>query len=806
MSIAQRRFGNMLDSISIFTDTTQDLPSSNVASVQEVEQGDDLGERLYDYATSNESAAGFEDRFFWGTNTEQLTRDQLEAEFNDGKNGQLQGAFGSFDNYMAYMDERQDLIDAGELKSSWWASQDTVIDVTNQSGLAFELDPENPNFRQNIDDYMVASGQAGYSSNSQIFNALYQKYTGGAADGKSYNDDGDVFRFNGSSFVRTYENPRGGFIDTALPALIVGVAGAALAGPLAAGLQSAGLSGAVASATAQSITNAAIQLAATGEVNISDALMAGASSIVGNTVTSTLQESGALSMTAGAFDAATQVAEIGEQGINAADVISAVRDYIDMSGGEVGGVSVDDSVIFGDPGFVGTEDGPLSQLPNYQIPDPDVTDSEDGGGGSSAAASADSASASAADSADSAVASADSSAVASDAASDAADDVGGDASDSGGQVTTGVGDLPEIGDWVYSEEDGLWKQVGGYSDELGDRVVVYSGEVISGPQGQDGDTKSDEDWSELEDDFLDGTYVQGVDLDGDGVIDGMGNDVAADNDVSIIDVVGGSLSDIVRILTPNGNDIVVTDPSSNDITVTTSNNATTTNDINTNEAVLTNDASTQTNDVSTNDVISVVNPGGNDVVTVSSGNEVTTGNDVSTGNEVTTGNEVSTGNEVTVGNDVTTTNDVSTGNDVTTSNDVSTGSEVTTGNDASTTGDDTKTTGGDGGGDGGGNGTGSGDGSGDGDGDGDGDGNGDGKGRGQSLLIGGMMRPTLQPQRGTPVTVPDIYDPISPPGLMAVPQSLALVELEKAIADLMMPEQRKPSGLLLGTLNSRNVA
>ena len=462
MSIAQQRFGNMLDSISIFTDTTQDLPSANVAPAQEIEQGDDLGERLYDYATSNESAAGFEDRFFWGTNTEQLTRDQLEAEFNDGKNSQLQGAFGSFDNYMAYMDERQDLIDAGELKSSWWASQDTVIDVANQSGLAFELDPEDANFRENIDDYMVASGQAGYSSNSQIFNALYQKYTGGAADGKSYNDDGDVFRFNGSSFVRTYENPRGGFIDTALPALIVGVAGAALAGPLAAGLQSAGFSGAVASATAQSITNAAIQLAATGEVSISDALMAGASSIVGNTVTSTLQESGALSMTAGAFDAATQVAEIGEQGINAADVISAVRDYIDMSGGEVGGVSVD----YGEGTLSGQDVADVGDVGDLTITPPEITkidpdDSEDGGGSSSA----DPASASAVNPADASV---DPSTAASDTAPDdvSDDDVGGDAGDSGGQVTTGVGDLPEIGDWVY--DGGVWKKVGGIDEVTGD--------------------------------------------------------------------------------------------------------------------------------------------------------------------------------------------------------------------------------------------------------------------------------------------------------------------------------------------------
>ena len=59
-------------------------------------------------------------------------------------------AFGSFDNYMAYMDERQDLIDAGELKSSWWASQDTVIDVANQSGLALEETQKMPTLEKTL--------------------------------------------------------------------------------------------------------------------------------------------------------------------------------------------------------------------------------------------------------------------------------------------------------------------------------------------------------------------------------------------------------------------------------------------------------------------------------------------------------------------------------------------------------------------------------------------------------------------------------------------------------------------------------
>ena len=126
---------------------------------------------------------------------------------------------------------------------------------------------------------MVASGQAGYSSNSQIFNALYQKYTGGAADGKSYNDDGDVFRFNGSSFVRTYENPRGGLVDTLLPAVPLMVATAGAVGPLATqiGTLSGGaISGAAAQAAAAGVVNAATQLATTGSLDIGQALTAAA--------------------------------------------------------------------------------------------------------------------------------------------------------------------------------------------------------------------------------------------------------------------------------------------------------------------------------------------------------------------------------------------------------------------------------------------------------------------------------------------------------------------------------------------------
>ena len=106
---------------------------------------------------------------------------------------------------------------------------------------------------------------------------MYQKYTGGAADGKSYNDDGDVFRFNGSSFVRTYENPRGGLVDTLLPAVPLMVATAGAVGPLATqiGTLSGGaISGAAAQAAAAGVVNAATQLATTGSLDIGQALTA----------------------------------------------------------------------------------------------------------------------------------------------------------------------------------------------------------------------------------------------------------------------------------------------------------------------------------------------------------------------------------------------------------------------------------------------------------------------------------------------------------------------------------------------------
>ena len=81
---------------------------------------------------------------------------------------------------------------------------------------------------------------------------------------------------------------------------------------------------------------------------------------------------------------------------------------------------------------------------------------------------------------------------------------------SAGGVASQDDSLPEIGEWVY--RDGVWVQVGGYSDEFGDPVPVFTGEIIRGP-GSEGDIKSIEDWEVIAEEggFVDGTYTQDTD-------------------------------------------------------------------------------------------------------------------------------------------------------------------------------------------------------------------------------------------------------------------------------------------------------
>ena len=170
--------------------------AQDYAASQTVAETTQPTEKLYDY--TNQRETGDASNLYWGNFSKQLTESQLRSEFNASDNGQLRAAFGSFDNYLAYMNERQDLIDAGQLKADWWDTGVALIDPTT---LGREAGMDDRALENTIIQAGAAEGEKGYSAQAGQMYALYQKYTGNS--GPWYNKDGDKFEWNGSSFVKT---------------------------------------------------------------------------------------------------------------------------------------------------------------------------------------------------------------------------------------------------------------------------------------------------------------------------------------------------------------------------------------------------------------------------------------------------------------------------------------------------------------------------------------------------------------------------------------------------------------------------
>lgn len=154
-------------------------------------------DRLYDY--TNQRETGEEHNLYWNNFSKKLTKDQLREQFNAKDNGQLRAAFGDFDNYLAYMDERQNFIDVGLLKADWW---DTGVALIDPENVDRELAMDDRALEQSIIDRGVDLATGAYNDQAAILLSLYTKYTG--IEGNSwYNNDGDRFEWNGTSFVKT---------------------------------------------------------------------------------------------------------------------------------------------------------------------------------------------------------------------------------------------------------------------------------------------------------------------------------------------------------------------------------------------------------------------------------------------------------------------------------------------------------------------------------------------------------------------------------------------------------------------------
>jgi len=241
----------MAEDLDIFLDTT--AYTTGLEEDVEVE----AEERLYDY--TNQRETGDASNLYWGNFSKKVTESELRALFNAKDNGQLRAAFGDFDNYLAYMNERQDLIDSGELKADWWNTEQALI---TPDELAAGGDMGDKAFEEFIIGRGVTAATGAYQDQSDLLLSLYQQYTG--KDGNyHFNNDGDKFEWNGTSYVKTSkidDHNYGKMVPYLIAAGLSGAAASAIVNSLGitSGFLAGATKGAIGSAISQGITTGSL--------------------------------------------------------------------------------------------------------------------------------------------------------------------------------------------------------------------------------------------------------------------------------------------------------------------------------------------------------------------------------------------------------------------------------------------------------------------------------------------------------------------------------------------------------------------
>ena len=211
-----------------------------------------------------------------GRNDEATVAD-LESYFNAEKSNRLRESFGTFDNYLSYMTEREQLIQSGQYDVGNWAEADAGF--TEDQQMIFEgdadltIDPSDPGQSlTNLRRQQSGAQGAGYENwvNSDANQALLQKY---GVNDTVYSQTGDKFRWNGSAYVKTQDEDKVTMGDYAKMAM--GVAVGAFAGPA--------LGNALTGATTGATTGAATG-AATGATTSGAFLQGAINSTIGSAI------------------------------------------------------------------------------------------------------------------------------------------------------------------------------------------------------------------------------------------------------------------------------------------------------------------------------------------------------------------------------------------------------------------------------------------------------------------------------------------------------------------------------------------
>ena len=228
----------------------------------------------------------------------QVTVNELRDYFESDDVNRLREMFGTFDNYLAYMTEREQLLQSGDLTIGNWSEADAGLtedqEMILEGDADLTIDPSDPGQNlENLIGQQRGARVAGYQNwlNSEANQALLQKY---GVQSTVYSESGDKFQWNGSAYVKVEEVSSPGvtdFVKSGILAAMTFYAG----GPLTQALGPVfGGNTALAAGASAGITNSAMQLLATGEVDLGQALQSALSAGLSTSAINYLQESGAL--------------------------------------------------------------------------------------------------------------------------------------------------------------------------------------------------------------------------------------------------------------------------------------------------------------------------------------------------------------------------------------------------------------------------------------------------------------------------------------------------------------------------------
>ena len=127
----------------------------------------------------------------------QVTVNELRDYFESDDVNRLREMFGTFDNYLAYMTEREQLLQSGDLTIGNWSEADAGLtedqEMILEGDADLTIDPSDPGQNlENLIGQQRGARVAGYQNwlNSEANQALLQKY---GVQSTVYSESGDKF-------------------------------------------------------------------------------------------------------------------------------------------------------------------------------------------------------------------------------------------------------------------------------------------------------------------------------------------------------------------------------------------------------------------------------------------------------------------------------------------------------------------------------------------------------------------------------------------------------------------------------------